>query len=91
MNRAQQIATLNEITCLRREVRDMRRRQMEIASGAASATVSAGSGSKSYSNWTPAQLRDEIAWREERIVALRRMLAGRPAGGSIRHVVTVRC
>ena len=89
MERNRQIDILRARAALAREIRELKKRRDEIAMGAASASVSAGSGSKSYSNFTPAQLQEVINQKTAEWRALGARLAGSPAGG-IRHVVTVR-
>ena len=79
MTRAKKIAVLNELRRLQVEVAELRRRRSEVLSGAASASISSGGGSKSYSNWSPAQFDAEIARILGEISALERSLAGRPA------------
>jgi len=79
MTRAKKIAVLNELQRLRVEVAGLRRRRSEVLSGAASASISSGAGSKSYSNWTPAQFDAEISRLLGEIAVLERSLAGRPA------------
>jgi len=48
---------------------------------AASASVSSGSGSKSYSNRSVAEIERKIRYCSREIARLSAMLAGRPSGG----------
>lgn len=79
VTRARQIAIVNEIKRLQKEVADLRRRRAEVLSGAATATISSGAGSESYGNWSPEKFDAAIARLLGEISALKRSLAGRPA------------
>jgi len=72
-------AVRQEIQRLQKEVQDLRARRHEILTGASSASLSAGSGSKSYTNWDPAKIDAAIAKDLRDIAKLKRALDGRPA------------
>lgn len=90
MTSAKKRSIINEIYRLQREVEELRKRRSQVISGVASASLSAGSGSKSYTNWTredfDAAISDDLA----QISAYKRVIAER---GSIRigQLKTVRC
>ena len=90
MTRAKQRLIVNEIRRLQKEVAELRARRREILTGAASASLSSGSGSKSYSNWTPAQLDAAIASDVDQISAYKRALAEVSSLG-IGQLKIVRC
>lgn len=77
MTRARQIALVNEIRRLQAEVETLAARRTELLTGAASASISAGAGSKSYSNWDPERLAAAIAEDQRVIARLKRALSGR--------------
>lgn len=58
--------------------------------GTASASISAGGGSKSYTRINLAELRSLRAEYVERVAAIDRVLRNVAPGG-IQHVITVRC
>lgn len=70
----------------RQRIRLLQRRIDEIVAGAASASVSSGGGSKSYTNHQIAELRSEIERHQREIAKIDRALSG----GLPRHVFTVR-
>lgn len=80
---------LQKIKELTTEYAEKKAHYDEVFKGAASASMSSGSGSKSYTNFSLAELRKELDRIVSQIERLKRRLAGLPAGG-IRHVVTVR-
>jgi len=61
------------------EVANLRRHRAEVLSGAASANISSGGGSKGYTNWAPAQFDAEISRLLAEIGVLKAALIGRPA------------
>ena len=90
MQRAQQIALLNARTALVKEYQTKKARFDEVYLSASSASLSSGGGSKSYTNHQLSAMRAELDLLEKKIGAVNRALAGAPANGGIRHVVTVR-
>lgn len=81
------IRILNARNALIREHAEKKRRYDEAFAGASSASVSSGSGSKSYNNWQLSEMRAELDRIERQISSLNRRLGG---ASLIRHVVTVR-
>ena len=79
MTSAKATAIRNEIRRLQKEVADLRARRSAILTGAASASLSAGGGSRSYTNWTPQKLDAAIAKDLSDIAKLKNALAGRSA------------
>lgn len=85
MDRTRQIALINERRRLLRDIAELDRTITEIAtSGAASASLSSGSGSRSYTRLNLAELRAQRAEWSRRVRNIARTLAGRPA---IMHVM----
>lgn len=85
----QKTKILKRITELKAEYAQKKSRYDEVFNGAQSASLSSGSGSKSYTNFSLDALRKELDRIVSQIARLKRRLAGLPAGG-IRHIVTVR-
>lgn len=79
MTHRQETAIREEISRLQKEVADLRERRRALLMGGASASMSAGGGSKSYTNWSPEKLDAAIAKDLAEIAQLKRALAGRPA------------
>jgi len=86
---ANKIELVNEYREHAREIKFIRQRIHEIESGAASATMSTGDGSKSYTNHSIAEFRREIGGHVERMNEIRRLLDKKPARGP-RHVEIIR-
>lgn len=81
MTSEKRTAIENEIKRLQAEVAALRQRRFEVLTGAASAGMSSGGGSKNYSNWTPEKFDAAIAKDLADIKKLKRALAGRSAFG----------
>ena len=81
MTSAKRTAIENEIKRLQSEVADLRQRRYAVLTGAASAGVSSGGGSKNYSNWTPEKFDEAIAKDLSDIKKLKKALCGRSAFG----------
>ncbi len=79
MTRGKRIALINELRRLRKEVAELRDCRNAVLTGAAQATLSSGTGSKSYTNWRPEDFDRAIAKDLEEIAALNRTLGGRGA------------
>lgn len=90
MQREQYISILNARAALLKEYAAKKAKFDEVFGSAASASLSSGGGSKSYTNHGLAAMRTELDLLEKRIAALTRRIAGSPSNGGIRHVVTVR-
>lgn len=86
MTDAKKIAIINEIKRLEREVAELRTRRHEILSGASSASLSSGGGSKSFTNWDPEKLDKAIADDLAQIYAYKCAIAGR-SGLTIGHTM----
>ena len=81
MRCARQTVIENEIKRLRAEIADLRQRRYAVLTGAASAGMSSGGGSKNYSNWTPEKYDAAIAKDLSDIKKLKKALSGRSAFG----------
>ena len=90
MTSAKKRLVINEIRRLQKEVAEFRECRRAVLTGAASASLSSGGGSKSYSNWTAAQFDSAIQKDLDEIAAYKRELSGT---GSFRigQVRIVRC
>ncbi len=80
---------VNARQTLQRSIADLDRRIQEVATGAASASVSSGTGSKSYTNHSLSELR---AMRESLVSRLNHINNALASGSTfgVRHVVTTR-
>ncbi len=74
---------------IKRDIRELDRVIREVASGAASASVSAAAGSKSYTNHSLAELRSLRSEYVARLAQINHALVN-GSGEAVRHVVTVR-
>lgn len=91
MTQAAEIRLIKNRARLLAWVADIDRVVQEIATkGTASASISAGGGSKSYTRLDLGTLRALRADYADRVTQINRRLAGAPSTG-IRHVMTVRC
>lgn len=82
MNREKQISLLNERSRILADISALDKVISQIAtSGTASASLSSGGGSKTYSRIQLPELRAQRAAYARRVRAIERALAGRPAIG----------
>ena len=80
--------TLIRIAECQRDIGELKRVRMELAtSGTASATVSGGTGSKSYTRLDLGKINELISALSRELVQLRNLLAGKSANPIERHYI----
>lgn len=79
---------LARISDCQREIGELKRVRFELAtSGTASATVSGGTGSKSYTRLDLSKINELISALSKELVQLRNLLAGRSANPITSHYI----
>lgn len=88
MTTSQKRTILSRIAECQRDIGELRRVRMELAAtGTASATVSGGAGSKSYTRLDIGKINELIAELTREISQLRNLLAGRVANPMEQHII----
>ena len=88
MTTEQKRKTLVRIAECQHDIAELKRVRMELAtSGTASATVSGGTGSKSYTRLDLSKINELITALSKELVQLRNLLAGRSANPITSHYI----